>query len=773
LAQASSGGSRVRPAPRAFPEAGPMGPMGRVHQAQRSSSCGGGARGGLSRPGAPRLPSPLLVLLAGVVASPRAAALGVGAGANPIRRVVTMLQMMQTKVAAEGEKEKKLFERFMCHCDSGGEGLRQSLAAAETKLPQLESSTKEATAEEERLKGDVVQAKSERLEAKSALSEAKSLRENEAKAFAKESSQTSANIQALGKAITSLEKGTASSFLQTGAAALLRQLTVTTNMGATDRDLLSSFLSQGEVGGYAPQSGEITGMLAEMKDNMEKELKDMLAQEEKARQEYAEMSKAKEEQVDALTKQIEAKTGRAGEVASELVNLKNDYDDTSDALAEDKVFLADLEKSCKLRTTEWADRQTLRSEELSSIAEAIRVLNNDESLDLFKKTLPSPSAPSFIQLRSGRSPSRQQRALRLLGESSQRGGAQDPRVALLTRALRSKRGNFDKVISMVDDMSALLVKEQDDDDKKKTYCNTELDQAEDQKKELDLDITDLGKNVADGKSRIEGLETEIAALGDGIKALDKGVAEATSQRKEEHAAYVQSQRESTAARELLRIAKNVLNKFYNPAQYQAPAAPELSEEDRITVNLGGSLGPTAAPGGIANTGVVALQAGEGEEAAPPPAPELYGAYEKSSQESGGVIAMIDLLIQDLAKDMQEAEVEEKNGQADYEKSTADATAKRTADAKAIAEKEGVKADLEARLHKLGHEMTAKGKEAASVAKYITTLHSECDWLVANYEVRKEARANEAESLQGAKAILSGADYSLVQSPSRRVALHRA
>jgi len=38
---------------------------------------------------------------------------------NPIRRVVTMLQMMQKKITAEGEKEKELFDKFMCYCQTG------------------------------------------------------------------------------------------------------------------------------------------------------------------------------------------------------------------------------------------------------------------------------------------------------------------------------------------------------------------------------------------------------------------------------------------------------------------------------------------------------------------------------------------------------------------------------------------------------------------------------------------------------------------------------
>merc|ERR1712025_176499 len=99
---------------------------------------------------------------------------------------------------------------------------------------------------------------------------------------------------------------------------------------------------------------------------------------------------------------------------------------------------------------------------------------------------------------------------------------------------------------------------------------------------------------------------EIEALADGIKALDKQVAEATEQRKEEHADSVETLTNDNAAKELIGVAKNRLNKFYNPKLYKAPPKRELSEEDQITVNMGGTLAPTAAPGGIAGTGVTVL-----------------------------------------------------------------------------------------------------------------------------------------------------------------------
>merc|ERR1719271_1510389 len=117
----------------------------------------------------------------------------------------------------------------------------------------------------------------------------------------------------------------------------------------------------------------------------------------------------------------------------------------------------------------------------------------------------------------------------------------------------------------------------------------------------------------------------------------------------------------TAAKEVLGFAKNRLNKFYNPKLYKAPPKRELSEEDRITVSMGGTLAPTAAPGGIAGTGIAALaEVSEHSQARPPPPPEAPGAYKKKGEESTGVIAMIDLLVKDLDKEMTVAETEEKD-----------------------------------------------------------------------------------------------------------------
>merc|ERR1719440_759312 len=150
-----------------------------------------------------------------------------------------------------------------------------------------------------------------------------------------------------------------------------------------------------------------------------------------------------------------------------------------------------------------------------------------------------------------------------------------------------------------------------------------------------------------------------------------------------------------AAIEVLGFAKNRLNKFYNPKLYKAPPKRELTEEERITVNMGGTLAPTAAPAGIAGTGISAAQV----NAAPPPPPEANLAYKKSGESSNGVIAMLDLMIADLDKEIQVSEVEEKDAQKDYEQFIQDSADKRALDSKAITDKESAVAEAKTDLEK--------------------------------------------------------------------------
>ena len=678
--------------------------------------------------------------------------------ANPIRKVVTMLQQMQNKVTAEGKKEKELFDKFMCYCTTGADDLAQSINAADTKIPQVEAALKEGQATKLQLEADIKAHQADRAEAKEALAKATALREKEAAAYAKESGDFKTNIAAMGKAIDAISGGMGGAFLQTATATAVRRICIDADMSPADRDQVMAFLANGQGFGYAPASGQIVGILKQMKETMEGDLAGITKTEEEAIANYNSLVAAKEKQIEANTKAIEQKIERVGNLGVEIETMKADLSDTAQAMIEDKKFLADLDNQCKTKKEEWEVRSKTRTEELLCLADTIKMLNDDDALELFKKTLPGSAA--FLQTTQAASNQMRKQALAALN----RGNHKDFHLDLIAMALRGKKFSFDKVIAMVDEMVALLAKEQQDDDDKKEMCEMQLDKAEDDLKVLETTVADLEKSMEEGKEEIATLTDEIAALTKGLEDLDKSVKEAMETRKEENEDYTTTMASNTAAKELIEFAKNRMQKFYNPSLYKAPPKRQLSEEERITLNMGGTLAPTAAPGGIAGTGISLVQvvAHQNKEAPPPP-PATWDAYSKKSEESGGVMAMMDMLVADLDKEMQEMDVEEKDAQKEYEQFTKDAAEKRLMDSKSITEKEGAKADAEALLEKETGERTDKMKESLATVNFIGNLHKDCDWLLQNFDVRKEARAGEVDSLKKAKAVLSGADFSLVQT----------
>merc|ERR1712207_131283 len=118
----------------------------------------------------------------------------------------------------------------------------------------------------------------------------------------------------------------------------------------------------------------------------------------------------------------------------------------------------------------------------------------------------------------------------------------------------------------------------------------------------------------------------------------------------------------------------------------------------------------------------------------------------------------------------EAKTEEKDAQSDYETMMKESAEKRVADSKSLADKQSAKADTEKTLADLGTEKKDTVGELFATLKYIQSLHTECDWLMKYFEMRKTARTGEIDSLVKAKAVLSGADYSLLQMS--KGSLHR-
>jgi len=573
----------------------------------------------------------------------------------------------------------------------------------------------------------------------------------------KESGDTGTNIAALGKAIKAIETGlSGGAFLQTQTGALLKRLVMNfAQMSEDDRQSVTAFLSGSE---SAPGTSEIVGILKEMKDEMDRDLNGLNAAEDEAVKQFTELEAAKKKEIAAATAAIEEKTQRSGELAVKIVQGKDDLEDTQKALSEDEQFKANLARDCKKKKEEWDERQKTRSEELQALAETIKVLNDDDALDLFNKALPKPKAPALLQ----EDVSMQLEARNVLKQVSNT--FRSPQLDFISLTLKGKKVDFSKVLKLIDDLVGTLGTEQKNDDEHKEYCETEFDTSDDKQKEVERNIVSQQHAQEQAETASKNLAAEIKTLQEGIVALDKSVAEATEQRKKENAEFVQTTAENNAALKLLEFAKNRLNKFYNPKLYKPPPERVLSEEERVYSAMGGELEPTPAPGGIAGTGI-AVFTQLSHRAAPAAPPGTWDTYEKKGSESTGVIAMIDMLGNDIKKDTQAAEFEEKDSQEDYEELMADSKKKRAADSKSITTKENAKAEADESAQNAKENLASANDELKATKEYIANLHKECDFLLENYDFRKTARAEEVDALKKAKAVLNGADYSFLQTTS--------
>jgi len=681
---------------------------------------------------------------------------------NPIRRIVNLLQQMTKEIEKEGEKDEDMHEKFMCYCKTSTGTLGDSIKDLEAQIPQIESSIKETLSAKQQLEDDLVQHKADRSDAKEAIASATSQRDKEAESFASESTESKANINACTKAVDAVSKGMSGSFLQTGAANILRNLVENSNsLDRVGRRTLTEFLSTKSQ--YAPGSGEIVGILKQLLEDMEKELAEMTEEENTAIAEFESLTAAKEKEIQAATEAVESKTARLGDTAVAVVNLKNDLEDAQDSLAEDQKFQAELASSCGTAQSEYDSRVSMRAEESVAVSETIKVLNDDDALDLFKQTLPSKS---FLQMGSQSQRDVRDDALAALnGISDKKNGAQ---MGLIQLALMGKKAGFEKIVKMMTDMVALLKKEQVDDEAQKEWCEAEFDTSEDKSKDLKRKIANLATAIEETKAGISQTADEIAALKAGIVALDTSVAEATEQRKAEHAEYEQGTAMNNGAVQLLGVAENRLNKFYNPKLYVAPQRRELTEEERIYVNSGGAdprdAEEAAAPKGIGGTGVtVFVQIRSASNVAPPPPPAVASAYKK--KDSSGPTALIQKLKQDLEKEMQANEHDEKDAQQGYEELMADSAAKRALDSTTLTEKESQKAGLEGDLGDANKSHKESTAEFMALQAYTAELHGSCDFLVENFDLRRTARSSEIDAITKATAVLSGADYSFVQVDS--------
>jgi len=469
--------------------------------------------------------------------------------------------------------------------------------------------------------------------------------------------------------------------------------------------------------------------LKNMAKTFKSSLKDADEKEKEAKADYKKLMKAKEKQKaeaeEALTK-MEDETGSRQmtkeEAETELKSLKSQVKEDEGFIKQTKESLADKKK-------EWKERKELRTAEIAAFSKAIEILNNDDARDLRKRSFESQGY--MLLQEQGKVVASQRRidsAASVLKEASQSGA--DMRLAAMAgRVSIASRGHFDDVIGAIDKMVKTLKEEEASDLENKEEC--EESRADDTRKAILL-----SRAMDDATETITRLESEIEEIKSDIKDNKKAIAKAKEelegakrQREDENTEFKANLADDKEMASVLAKAKAVLEDFYKENELMlVQRQPEVAEQ---------------------------LKAGE----APPPPPSTWDEpYGGKTKMSVGVIAALEVIEEDVEKDITTAEAAEKKAKAKYDAFSKETKAIIKDLSEAISELEDAQGDKEDDVASQKKERTGKNKELAGVMKTIEDANPGCEYLTIAYPKKLKNRQIEIDGLRKAKGILQGAKF---------------
>merc|ERR1719487_564865 len=378
----------------------------------------------------------------------------------------------------------------------------KSIADAEARIADLTTKIEELTANSARLNTEIKNLEKEVAENQAALDKATAIRQKQLAEFNEEEKDLLESISALKAAVTVLSKH--NSLLQMPRSHIVGVAATVQNdmqrhasllegvLTHKERKAVSTFLQSPEdyfdaaptfKQSYAPQSGEIFGILNQMKETFETNLSSSQKEEMANQKAYEELKAAKEDEIKAGQAQIDTKTQELADTDEKNAQAKEDVADTKKSLSADEQFLMMLKEKCSMTDSEWEERQKTRQLEMEACSKALAVLSSDDAHDLFTKTF----NPSLVQTESSMHSERRSQASKLLSTVAHK--LDSPRLATL--AVRVRLDAFTRVKKAIDDMVAQLLKEKADEIKHKDFCVSGFNENERDTERKERDKKDL------------------------------------------------------------------------------------------------------------------------------------------------------------------------------------------------------------------------------------------------------------------------------------------
>lgn len=638
----------------------------------------------------------------------------------PVSKVVNLLRDMKDELEKEADADEELYDKLACWCETNDKEKTKAIADAEQHLIDLQATierliqeTTEWTVEIEGLEKEVA-ANHKALEAATAM------RMKEEGEFTEEEKEMLEAIKSLTTAVEVLSKQhTNPSFLD--QRMLSNIASSVNNQIHQHSDLLQGTLSpeqesliesmaQGNVyGNYEPQSGQIFGILSQMKETFEQNLSQAQADEKSKAQSYADVKAAKEEEIVTGETAIKEKKQLLADGDETIAQSKEDREDTTAALTADERFMIELKKKCSMTDAEWEERQKLRQTEINAISKALEILTTDEARTQFSETL------GFLQMES--QGSMRNRAASILVAAAAK--SHDSGLVKLASTVRIDA--FARVLKAIDDMVSELVNEKADEIEHRDYCIKGLNENERTTAKKVHEKSRAEQEVDALTSEAKELADAIAGLEGDINKMKESLVQAKVDREAEQELYETTLQEQKDTETLLQKALDALKEAY------------ASPNDAAFVQKDAVKHQTDAP-----------------------APEGFSKSVYRQHEGGtGVVMMIEQIITDT-QNMQKAAKKDNQASKDAYTAFKEETTK-TMETKAaeIVDKTAQKSKTDQDLVEEDEELDGVNTDLEDLASVKTGLHGECDYIMKNFDARQEGRDQEVDALRQAKAILKG------------------
>lgn len=637
---------------------------------------------------------------------------------NPVTRVVGLLKDLQSRIEKDGAGEQAAYDKYACWCEETSgksaatiSSLRDLLKTTGNTILRLKGSIATLSSEIQGLAEDIKKNEDQQAELTS-------VREKENAAFLAEKLEMEQAIAALEKAIAVLGDATSASFMQTSkwTSSLSEVISKLSKTSLVIKYNDRQFAALQELSGkrlgssYAPQSATIQGMLSDMYHTFTNNLQTSTAEEAKAHRNYEDLIATYQEELAKLQETLVKKEAAKTEDEIQLADATQTFADSEDQLKAEISLFDTTKESCAEKTEDWSKRSSLRKMELDGVKKALEVLTSDEAKELFAKSIKpgfsGGGASSFIQVASlTDTATGDQKALTVLEKRAEE--SHSFRLAALAADIRMQdHGHFDAVIKSIDDLLAQLDEEEKEDIAKVDSCKEEYKDLTSSKNDLDWKIENNKAKVQKHEKAISQKTEAKEVTIESIEDADKQLADMLKERKEGNDAYKKAKDDDEKAIALLRKANQALAKYYETAFLQQPDL-KLSDKD------------------------------------------------SASNQTQGVVSLIDMIITDLTQELAEGKAAEKAAQLAYEKMK-----QSIEDQKAKLEKK--KINLEGQIAEEGTSKTAEEDlqkenedDLDNTKKTEADLKKTCDDAIRLQPERRKKRKIEADGLNQAKEFLAG------------------